>query len=532
MPFDIQIPTVSGQPVQLQLDVGDAAFVLGPNGTGKSTLMTLIAASHREKTRRLTAHRQNWWSELNLTLAARRSFEDNARSWDSEPNSRYAENSPGTRPQAAVFDLVQSAAERSHEIAAAVDRNDLEGARRLSNKPSPIAVLNDIFRLSNIAVRINVSDGSLTAVRAGSNPYAIEKLSDGERNALLLTATVLTAKTGSLILIDEPERHLHRSITSPLLRLLFAQRADCVFVVSTHEVMLPAETPRSRTILLRGCNYVGDSVQSFDVDVLSSEVAVDEELKRDILGARRTIVFVEGDVQSLDKPLYALIFPSASVIAKGGCADVEHAVTGIRGTTDLHWIKAVGIVDGDRRSPADIARLEAKGVFPISVLAIEAVYYHTDIQRLVAERHSKLDGSDSALRLAAAKAEALKQIAPHVDRLSRRVAERAIRDEYLMRTPGKSQIDSQEWYSTVIHFASFTGREKTRLSAEIAAGALNDIIQHYPVRTTPALKAIADQLGFQDREHYEAAVRKLLLDDPNALALVRNIFGNVLSEVV
>ena len=89
----------------------------------------------------------------------------------------------------------------------------------------------------------------VVASRNGSTPYSVAELSDGERNAFLIAADILTAGTGTLLLIDEPERHLHRSIISPLLSLLFAKRKDCFFVVSTHEVMLPLDNPAAQTLL-------------------------------------------------------------------------------------------------------------------------------------------------------------------------------------------------------------------------------------------------------------------------------------------
>ena len=64
----------------------------------------------------------------------------------------------------------------------------------------------------------------------GSPPYSIAELSDGERNSLLIAASILTMKSESLVLIDEPERHLHRSIISPLLQHLFSSRSDCAFI--------------------------------------------------------------------------------------------------------------------------------------------------------------------------------------------------------------------------------------------------------------------------------------------------------------
>ena len=116
--------------------------------------------------------------------------------------------------------------------------------------------------MSNLPIAISVQeDQRVVATKNGGLPYSIAELSDGERNALLIASNVLTVKDGTLILIDEPERHLHRSIISPLLTHLFALRPDCAFIVSTHEVMLPIDNPTTRTLLVRGCQF-SDQVAS------------------------------------------------------------------------------------------------------------------------------------------------------------------------------------------------------------------------------------------------------------------------------
>jgi hypothetical protein len=55
------------------------------------------------------------------------------------------------------------------------------------------------------------------------------------------------------------------------------------------------------------------------------------------------MIFVEGTAQSLDAPLYSLLFPQVSVVPKDGCRDVEHAVRGLRGAGDIHWVSAWGM---------------------------------------------------------------------------------------------------------------------------------------------------------------------------------------------
>ena len=62
---------------------------------------------------------------------------------------------------------------------------------------------------------------------------------------MIIAAHVITADPGIVFLIDEPERHLHRSIIQPFLSALFNLRKDdCAFVIATHEIALPVENPR------------------------------------------------------------------------------------------------------------------------------------------------------------------------------------------------------------------------------------------------------------------------------------------------
>jgi hypothetical protein len=130
---------------------------------------------------------------------------------------------------------------RARGIAAAVDADDMDLAKKSSKEDAPIKMIDKLLRLSNIPIVITVfAAEQVMGSKSGSAPYSIPRLSDGERNALLIAADILTVKSGTLLLIDEPERQLNRSIISPLLSLLFARRIDCAFVVSTHAVMLPS----------------------------------------------------------------------------------------------------------------------------------------------------------------------------------------------------------------------------------------------------------------------------------------------------
>lgn len=122
---------------------------------------------------------------------------------------------------------------------------------------------------------------------------------------------------------------------------------------------------------------------------------------------RRKLLFVEGTEQSLDKPLYSLIFPNVTTIAKFGCHEVETAVVGIRSASEMHWVHAFGIIDNDGRTPTNMNELKLKGLYALSAFSVESIYYDPEIQRRVAERQVAVVGGDAITRLAEAKTAAI-----------------------------------------------------------------------------------------------------------------------------
>ncbi len=532
--FDLIIPRSTGEPLNITVNVGETLFILGANGTGKSSLMQRLYNPHHANARRISAHRQTWFSSNAMTLSPqqKRDYESSMRSVDISLESRWKDDYATQRASIAIYDLIDAENVRARSIADAVDGNNIDLAKTLSKEDAPIKIINELLRLSNIPIEISVRESDqVVASKCGGTPYSIAELSDGERNALLIAANVLTIKNGTLVLIDEPERHLHRSIISPLLTLLFSKRPDCAFIVSTHDVMLPLDNPRARTFLIRGCTYAGSSVTGWDADLVPPETEIDDDLKKDILGARRKLLFIEGTEQSLDKPLYSLVFPNVSVIAKSSCRDVEYAVSSIRDSDDLHWLHAFGIVDNDRRTEADINRLKGKGIYALSVFSVESIYYHPCVQCLVAQRHAAVTGDDASTRLANARTAAIEAITPHVQRLSKRTAEKALREEVFRHLPTQNKIATGESINISIDVANAVTLECERLQNALDAGNLAELISRYPADETPALDKIAKELGFQNREQYEGAVRKLLMDDNEALAFVKSLFGTLESDI-
>lgn len=533
MPFAVSIPQLEGDAMDVPLDVGESLFLLGANGTGKSSLLFPIFAANQANAQRITAHRQTWFSTgaIELSAAARQTTGQHMRNFDTNAPSRWKDDYANTRPGVALFDLVEAENTRARAIASAVDDKKISLAKRLSKDDAPIRVISEILQSSNLPIKISVQGAEVVASKAGSEPYSIAELSDGERNALLLASDVLTVKPGTLILIDEPERHLHRAIISPLLTNLFSRRPDCAFIVSTHEVGLPIDSPGSKIVLVRGCTYVNKTPVAWDVDVLTEPSQIDESLKRDILGARRKVLYIEGNQASLDEPLYSIVFPSISVIPKAGCREVINAVNGVRGEEDLHWVKAFGVIDNDGRPAEEIADLAAKGIHALGVFSVESIYYHAEIQQKVAERYAAVTGSVPEQMLEAALEAAVAAILRNADHLAERAVEKDLRQEVMELLPTRDDIRSRRTVDARFEVGDYVSEELTELQDLCAKKDLSQLLQLYPIRETSALAKIATNLGFQSRKQYEAAVRKLLIDEPAILDQVRSFFGPLYSEI-
>ena len=534
MTFQLAVPQSTGTAIEISLSPGQTLFLLGANGTGKSSLMHLFYTTHRAAARQVSAHRQTWFSSNAVTLSPqdKRNTETNLQHADANPQARWKDDYAAQRASIAIYDLIDAENVRSRSIAAAMDRDNIALARSLTKKDAPIKVINELLQLSNIPIEISIQESEQVLASKGGGPlYSIAELSDGERNALLVAANVLTVKPGSLILIDEPERHLHRSIISPLLTLLFGKRDDCAFVVSTHDVMLPLDNTGSQVALIRNCIYDGSMVTSWDVDLIASSADLDEEIRRDILGARNRVLFVEGTEDSLDKPIYSLIFPGVSVVPKASCRDVEIIVYSIRETSQLNWVQALGIVDNDYRNAADQASLAQKGVHALPVYSVESIYYHPELQRRIAIRQAAVTGGNPDEKLLEAREATLAAVRPHIARLSERRAEKRVREAVFAALPTRQSLKDPQLVSITIDVPELVRTEVEGLQQLVDNGNIEAIITRYPIRETGALASIACKLGLKGREQYEASIRKLLAEDSEALAFVRTLFRGLSTDL-
>jgi len=514
--YKFSIQTSNNGKVNIPLAEGSALFVLGANGVGKSTLMHNLFTQNISHTKRILAHRQTWFTDnaMNMTASQKKQTENDIKTTDSQVYSRWKDTYSSYRTSISIFDLINSENIRARNIAGAVDNENLELAKEYSRIQAPIQAINELLAIYNIPITIILGkDEQLFASKNGSAAYSIAELSDGERNALLIGADVLTTEPKSLIILDEPERHLHRSIISPLLTTLFTKRSDCVFVVSTHDVHLPNDHPNASILLIRSCQWNGKNIKDWDADLISSESPIPETVKRDILGSKRELLFVEGNSTSLDRQIYQLIYPSVSVIPQGNCSQVERAVDGIRGTENIHWINAYGLVDTDDRTGEQIQSLLDKGIAAVPFYSVEALYYHLSIIEKVAGRISELTGQDAATLFQNATANIVPDIIQHKERLCSKLCEKRLRNSIMSSLPKHRNIQDREQFNITFDLNSVLQTEESYFDRLVVENNVLGLLTRYPIRETQVLKRIVSGLGLT-REQYENSVRKLLIDNP------------------
>ena len=446
--LECDIPRTSGEPLHVSLSQGECLFAVGPNGSGKSALIQHLISSHRGlKIQRISAHRQTWLSSgsLNLTPLRRKQFEQDNTNYERGYEALWREQYAEQKQSAVLFDLVAKDNTRARSITGFVDSKDWKGAaQRAAESVSAFTELNDLLALGNLLIALeNSNDEEIIAKHRNANAsYSIAQMSDGERNAAIIGATVLTVEPGTLLLIDEPERHLHRSIIVPFLAAVFANRQDCTFVISTHELALPASSPAARVLMVRSCEWQNDQARAWDIDLLESSDQVPEETRQAILGARRKVLFLEGAATSLDLPIYNALFPDISVVASGGSADVQRAVEGIRGSYDLHHVQAFGLIDSDGRSEKAVDSLRERGVFALDVYSVESLYYCSESLDAVARWQEESLGRepDSMMQFALDAALAALEDDGLAERMAARRCEHVVRNRIASHAPNWETI--------------------------------------------------------------------------------------------
>lgn len=224
-------------------------------------------------------------------------------------------------------------------------------------------------------------------IKVGTNSisyYNGAEMSDGEREIFYFIASVYAVPQNSIIIVDEPENHLHNSILNKLWNSLEKSRKDCLFIYITHNLDFAVSRINSQLIWVK--SYLGDKKWQFE---LIEDNSIPESLQVQVLGNRQNVLFVEGNSNSYDIKLYNILFDCYNIIPVEGCDKVIHYTTSINENPQLNYISAKGIIDKDRRNDLQINNYREKNIYIPKVTEIENIFLLPQIIKAVSYQLKK-----------------------------------------------------------------------------------------------------------------------------------------------
>ena len=540
------IPLISGRPIELGLESGKHIFVVGVNGSGKSALLQHCAShlyqqnhNHSEGNYKwIQAHRRIVIESGNVTLtsASRRSSGERRRNQFPDSSARWNDEFQVDDIEILMFDLVAMNDDLNRRVADFCKEGDPNKAKEISPRQiyelfgeSSLEQINKLLKSGGFMTQLEYTSAQGFRARHENGAiFGIEQMSDGERNAMIMASQVITAERGCVLLIDEPERHLHRAIIVSFLKALFEHREDCVFIISTHEVALPAAIPDAEVLMLRSCQWGTEDCKSWDAVHLDSTSRLPEELKLAILGSREKILFVEGESTSMDCPIYTALFPDISVRPMGDCKEVIRAVRVLRKTQDRHHIEVFGLIDLDNRTDENVAELEDDGIFALDVYSVEGLYFCSEVIEAVALQQAEiLDGRDADQLIKVAEDEAFKVICGDENKLAERMARYRRDRRILLNLADGESMEGKTEESACLSINTVYHEALSEYHNAVTSKNLNTLVARYPLKHSRVFEVIATALERPDQDVYRSMVIALVKKDAELKACLKRKLGGL-----
>lgn len=229
---------------------------------------------------------------------------------------------------------------------------------------------------------IILADAKVAARHNGSE-YHGKNLSDGERVALYLLAQSLCVPDGYIIIVDEPEIHLHKSVMIKLWDSIEGYCPNKTFVYITHDLDFASSRKSACKIWVKGFDGT-----TWDIQPLPEIENVPESLMIEILGNRKNVLFVEGEKGSYDFELYKHIYPDFYVVPCGSCSAVIQNTKAFRNMGHLHNLHIYGIIDHDYRTDIEVESYSRNGIHVLEIAEIENLFCIEGVVRIIAEHQA------------------------------------------------------------------------------------------------------------------------------------------------
>jgi ABC-type cobalamin/Fe3+-siderophores transport system ATPase subunit len=497
----------------IAIATGKVTIVAGPNGVGKSSFLDEIYRHFHSynQAEMLSGHRQISFQTDDVDQLSGISIDNLFEQFKRSPQSasRYRNNWGDQHLKSVVRRVINHHVQSNEEIIKALETGgSLESAR--TKHPRLLTTLNQIFDHAGMAVNIELFEGALRVVR-GDSRYEITKLSDGERAALLLVGAILIRPADTIIIVDEPERHLNPSISGPLIAAAVRARADVAFVFATHDLPLIEWIKPQEIIYIQNSKVIsnvnGIETRQYDLEMLNASDELDDRLKYALLGSRKALLLVEGELTSDDKALYRLIYPGWNVVARGGWEAVSTGVRALRSTDQYNWITAAGVIDGDGRSETEKAALASDHIFSLACPTIENVFVIREAVHAVATTMFIAKGGQSPeVRLASAESLIRGTIAEERDKIIARQTVWRVNRAISASKPSVKTIIAGQQEIPSIDIIAIKLEVEAETDATIAAASPWELLQKVPFKKSRLQKVLCDSIGVENFAEYKSVL--------------------------
>lgn len=408
----IKIPNIDDK--ESFIEDRQSIVLLGANGAGKTRIgKTRMSVWIDENNPELNIHRISAQKSLNMPeyvsptelKKAEDKFLYGTTDDDRDWLKRYGKKSSrwGNEPEIHMLDdyrpLMELLMTENFEKSIEYREKHKDGDQEFDNE-TKLEKIKKIWEkvITHRKLKICAGKIEVESIEGISETYNGNLMSDGERAIFHFIAEVVSAEENSLIIIDEPENHLHNSILERLWNEIESARQDCVYLYITHN--LDFARTRNNTQIVWIKNMIDK--QKWDYALLDSNEFSDD-LLLEILGNRQGVLFVEGTQdKSIDRKLYSRLFPKYSIMPLEGCASVIQATKAYNKLPMLHYKTIKGIVDRDRRTEEEIGSLLKEKIYVPLVSEIENLFLIPKVIELVAKKQN-IENVDDLLEQTKAK---------------------------------------------------------------------------------------------------------------------------------
>lgn len=535
MPFNFSIPSPVGQ-TTISVEAGSSVVFVGANGGGKTRLAVQIENDGALSVHRISAHRA---LALNPSVPkiSERAALLGLRTGHANENAQIAHRIGSRWNNNMAVSLLNDFDFLIQALFAEQANKSLETHKKVRAgngspaDPTKFERLDEIWKRLLPHRELDISGDDIQVTVPGLNTrYKASDMSDGERAIFYLIGQTLTAVENSLIIFDEPELHVHRSIMTKLWDELEAVRQDCAFVFITHDLEFAASRVAQKFVIR---DYKHEPSPCWTFEMVPENTGFTEEITTLILGSRRPILFVEGADTSLDLAICRCCFPDWTVIPRGSCEEVIHSVVTMRRNQEFTRVTCSGIVDADDHQAADVTYLNELGIFTLAVSEIENVILMPEVSRAIAESEG-YTGDDLETRLNNLKMKIFETLnsAAAIDAVVTRYCLRRI-DRFLKKIDLSSNsniLDIATEYgnkTNSLNIADIALSARNRINSALQDDDLPKLLANYDNKAMMALASV--YLKSSRLADFESWLARVLRNNkvPALTAAIRNILPTI-----